>query len=44
MEGFLEQNQLEVPPQLAELPKSILLPHTVALWKYIVDFQKNKHL
>ena len=38
----LEGNNLEVSPELEELPDDIILAQTVATWKYIVHFQAKQ--
>ena len=38
----LEGNNLEVSPELEELPDDIILAQTVAAWKYIVHFQAKQ--
>ena len=45
LEAFWEQNILEYFPQLAEeFPGDITLAQTIAVWKYIVEYQeRQKH-
>ena len=44
LDAHLENNNLEVPPQLGELPDDITLAETVATWKYVVHFQEKQKL
>ena len=37
-----EMSNLKVPAELDELPDDITLAQTVALWKYIVEFQSRQ--
>ena len=42
LDAHLENNNLERPPQLEELPDDITLAETVATWKYVVHFQEKQ--
>ena len=42
LDAHLENNNLEGPPQLGELPDDITLAETVATWKYVVHFQEKQ--
>ena len=42
LEVLPEMSNLKVPAELDELPDDITLAQTVALWKYIVEFQSRQ--